>query len=35
MIPTIAAFERSPDGGRGLARDMRIRYFSKGAAPAP
>lgn len=26
MIPTITAFARSPDGGRGLARDMRVRW---------
>jgi glutathione S-transferase len=26
MIPTITAFERSPDSGRGLARDMRVRW---------
>ena len=26
MIPTITAFERSPDRGRGLARDMRVRW---------
>ena len=26
MIPTITAFERSPDHGRGLARDMRVRW---------
>jgi glutathione S-transferase len=26
MTPTITAFERSPDGGRGLARDMRARW---------
>ena len=26
MTPTIAAFERSPDGGKGLARDMRVRW---------
>lgn len=26
MIPTITAFESSPDGGRGLARDMRVRW---------
>ena len=26
MIPTITAFERSPDGGRGLARDMPVRW---------
>lgn len=24
--PTITAFEHSPDGGRGLARDMRVRW---------
>jgi glutathione S-transferase len=26
MIPTITAFESSPDEGRGLARDMRVRW---------
>lgn len=26
MKPVITAFERSPDGGRGLARDMRVRW---------
>lgn len=26
MCPTITAFERSPDRGRGLARDMRVRW---------
>jgi glutathione S-transferase len=26
MKPTITAFERSPDRGRGLARDMRVRW---------
>ncbi|MBB6487378.1 glutathione S-transferase family protein [Rhizobium lusitanum] len=26
MTITITAFERSPDGGRGLARDMRLRW---------
>lgn len=26
MTVTITAFERSPDGGRGLARDMRVRW---------
>jgi len=26
MPPTITAFERSPDGGKGLARDMRVRW---------
>lgn len=25
-IPTITAFQRSPDGGQGLARDMRVRW---------
>jgi glutathione S-transferase len=26
MIPTISVFEHSPDGGKGLARDMRVRW---------
>jgi glutathione S-transferase len=26
MTPTLTAFERSPDRGRGLARDMRVRW---------
>ncbi len=26
MTPTITAFESSPDGGRGLARDTRVRW---------
>lgn len=26
MTPTITAFERSPDGGQGLARDTRVRW---------
>ena len=26
MIPVITAFERSPDRGRGLGRDMRVRW---------
>jgi glutathione S-transferase len=26
MIPTITAFEKSPDRGKGLARDMRVRW---------
>jgi glutathione S-transferase len=26
MIPTITAFEASPDGGQGHARDMRVRW---------
>ena len=25
-MPTITAFERSPDGGKGLARDTRVRW---------
>lgn len=25
-VPTITAFERSPDGGKGLARDTRVRW---------
>jgi glutathione S-transferase len=30
MALTITAFERSPDGGRGLARDTRIRWALEG-----
>jgi glutathione S-transferase len=26
MTPTISVFERSPDGGKGLSRDMRVRW---------
>jgi glutathione S-transferase len=26
MTPIITAFERSPDGGKGLARDLRVRW---------
>jgi hypothetical protein len=26
MTPTITAFERSPDGGKELARDTRVRW---------
>jgi len=26
MTITITAFDRSPDGGRGLARDTRVRW---------
>lgn len=26
MMPTITAFDRSPDGGKGLARDTRVRW---------
>ena len=34
MPPTITAFERSPDHGRGLARDMRVRWaFEEVAQP--
>lgn len=29
MTITITAFERSPDRGKGLARDMRVRYSKK------
>ena len=29
MTPTITAFELSPDRGRGLARDMRVRWRLK------
>src|SRR5580693_2248819 len=30
MTPTITAFERSPDRGKGLARDMRVRWALEG-----
>lgn len=34
MIPTITVFEASPDEGRGLARDMRVRWaFEEVAQP--
>src|SRR5580698_6567306 len=26
LLPVITAFERSPDRGKGLARDMRVRW---------
>lgn len=29
MIPTITAFEQSPDRGKGLARDMRVRWAKR------
>jgi glutathione S-transferase len=29
MTITIAAFEQSPDGGKGLARDTRVRWVRK------
>ncbi len=29
MAPTITAFEKSPDGGKGLARDTRVRWAFK------
>ena len=32
MIPTITAFESSPDRGKGLARDMRVRWALEEAA---
>jgi glutathione S-transferase len=32
MTPIITAFERSPDRGRGLARDMRVRWALEEAA---
>ena len=34
MTPTITAFERSPDGGKGLARDMRVRWALEEAGQA-
>lgn len=34
LQPTITAFERSPDQGRGLARDMRVRCLTAQARPA-
>ena len=34
MTPTITVFERSPDGGRGLARDMRVRWALEEAGQA-
>jgi len=34
MIPTITAFERSPDRGKGLARDMRVRWALEEAGQA-
>ena len=33
-IPTITAFERSPDRGQGLARDMRVRWALEEAGQA-
>jgi glutathione S-transferase len=34
MIPIITAFERSPDRGQGLARDMRVRWaLEEGGQP--
>jgi glutathione S-transferase len=32
MTITITAFERSPDGGKGLARDTRVRWALEGWA---
>ena len=34
MTPTITAFERSPDGGKGLARDTRVRWTLEEAGQA-
>lgn len=34
MVPTITAFERSPDGGKGLARDTRVRWALEEAGQA-
>lgn len=34
MTPVITAFERSPDGGKGLARDMRVRWALEEAGQA-
>ncbi len=34
MTITITAFERSPDGGKGLARDMRVRWAFEEVGPA-
>src|ERR1700733_9967567 len=33
MTPTITAFERSPDRGKGLARDMRVRWALEKVGP--
>ena len=30
MTITITAFDRSPDGGKGLARDTRVRWIING-----
>jgi glutathione S-transferase len=34
MTPTITVFERSPDGGKGLARDTRVRWALEEVAQA-
>jgi glutathione S-transferase len=34
VIPTITAFDRSPDGGKGLARDTRVRWALEEAGQA-
>lgn len=34
MTPILTAFERSPDGGRGLARDTRVRWALEEAGQA-
>lgn len=33
QTPTITAFERSPDGGKGLARDTRVRWAFEEVRP--
>ena len=33
MTITLTAFERSPDGGKGLARDTRVRWALEEVAP--
>ncbi len=36
MTVTIAAFEHSPEGGKGLARDTRVRWaLEERASPTP
>ncbi len=34
MAITITAFERSPDGGKGLARDKRVRWALELSGPS-
>jgi glutathione S-transferase len=35
MTTTITAFERSPDGGQGLARDTRVRWALEEVGRSP